>query len=159
MHAAVWANISLSPSRRHTPLFRLTRTLGVFAERTSIHSIPRIVEVALNPLKLREDEIGRKLDEAQKSGELQSAASYGKPMSADTCWEATPDEFRLGFKILKDAGVVPPEVELFHERARLRASLESASTETERIAVQRALSELEQKLSIRLSAMRASAAL
>ena len=28
MHAAVWAIISLSPSRRHTPLLRLTRTLG-----------------------------------------------------------------------------------------------------------------------------------
>ena len=28
MHAAVWANIALSPSRRHTPLLRLTRTLG-----------------------------------------------------------------------------------------------------------------------------------
>jgi len=28
VHAAVWAVISLSPSRRHTPLFRLTRTLG-----------------------------------------------------------------------------------------------------------------------------------
>ena len=27
-HAAVWASISLWPSRRHTPLFRLTRTLG-----------------------------------------------------------------------------------------------------------------------------------
>jgi Domain of unknown function (DUF1992) len=117
------------------------------------------LEVGLNPLQLREDEIGRKLEEAHKSGELQSAASYGKPMTANDGWEATPDEFRMGFKILKDAGVVPPEIELFHERARLRASLESVISEAERIKVQKELSELEQKLSIRLSAMSTSGAL
>ena len=113
----------------------------------------------MTPLQLREDEIGRRLEEAHRSGELQLAASYGKPMTADAAWEATPDEFRMGFKILKDAGVIPPEVELFHERARLRAVLDSACTEEDRIAARRALSDLEQKLSIRLSAMRTSGTL
>ena len=117
------------------------------------------MEVALNPLQLREDEIGRKLEEAHQSGELQSAASYGKPISADAGWDATPEEFRMGFKILKDAGFAPPEVELFHERARLRALLGSVVSEAEQINVQKDLSELEQKLAIRLSAMRSSGTL
>lgn len=36
----------------------------------------------------------------------------------------TPDEFKLPFKILKNAGIAPPEIELFHERARLREALQ-----------------------------------
>ncbi len=113
----------------------------------------------VSPLQLREDEIGRKLDEAQLSGELSSAPSYGKPMLSDAGWEQTPEEFRMGFKILKNAGVLPPEVELFHQRAQLRAALEAASTEPDRLAIQKTLSELEQRISLRLEALRASGSL
>jgi hypothetical protein len=113
----------------------------------------------VSPLQLREDEIGRKLDEAQRSGELSTAQSYGKPMLSDAGWEQTPDEFRMGFKILKNAGVVPPEVELFHQRAQLRAALEAASSEPDRLGIQKALSELEQRISLRLEALRASGSL
>ena len=34
-------------------------------------------------------------------------------------WHETPTEFRLPFKILKNAGVAPPEIDLFHRRAAL----------------------------------------
>lgn len=118
-----------------------------------------MLEMLVIPLQLREDEIGRKLDEAQRSGELSAAQSYGKPMLSDAGWEQTPDEFRMGFKILKNAGVVPPEVALFHQRAQLRAALEAASTEPDRLAIQKSLSELEQRISLRLEALRASGSL
>jgi hypothetical protein len=117
------------------------------------------MEMPVNPLQLREDEIGRKLDEAQRSGELRAAQSYGKPLLGDAGWEQTPEEFRMGFKILKNAGVVPPEVELFHQRAQLRAALEAASTEPDRLALQKELSELEQRISLRLEALRSSGSL
>ena len=113
----------------------------------------------MNPLQLREDEIGRKLAEAEKSGELRAAESYGQPMKEDAGWEQTPDEFRMGFKILKNAGFVPPEVELFHERAKVRAELESCATEEDRLAVQLRLSQLEQKISLRLEALRSRGSL
>jgi len=80
-------------------------------------------------------------------------------MLSDAGWEQTPDEFRMGFKILKNAGVVPPEVELFHQRAQLRAALAAASTEPDRLALQKSLSELEQRISLRLEALRASGSL
>jgi len=35
-HAAVWGSISFCPKRRHTPLLRLTRTLG--GQRKKLHS-------------------------------------------------------------------------------------------------------------------------
>jgi hypothetical protein len=110
-------------------------------------------------LAMLEDEIGRKLAEAERSGELKSAASYGKPMQEDTGWAQTPAELRMSFKILKDAGVVPPEVELLHERARLRDAVQAASSEGERSALQKKLSELEQKVALRLEALRVNASL
>jgi hypothetical protein len=105
-------------------------------------------------LELIEDEIGRKLAEAEQSGELRSAEGYGRPMQEDAGWEQTPVEFRMPFKILRNAGVAPPEIGLFHERARLREAVEAASTAEERAALQRALGELEQKIALRLEGLR-----
>ncbi len=104
--------------------------------------------------QLLEDEIARKLAEAEKSGELRSAQGYGKPFEADAGWDQTPEEIRMGFKILKKAGLVPPEVELFHERARLRAALGAVTTQEERQVLQTSLSSLEQRLAIRLETLR-----
>ena len=56
-------------------------------------------------------------------------------------------------KILKDAGVVPAEIEWFHERAHLKASIEAATDPTERRQLQLKLIELEQKIALRLEAL------
>ncbi len=104
--------------------------------------------------------IARHLQEAAASGELSRTPGYGKPLPEDAGYNATPDEFRLPFKILKNAGFVPPEVEMFHERARLTAALEACASRTgsdsERLALQGQLSALQQKLALRLEAMRSS---
>ncbi len=109
--------------------------------------------------QLLDDEIGRKLAQAHRDGELQGLKDYGKPFELDPGWEQTPQEFRMPFKILKDAGMAPPEIELFHERARLRQALQAARDEEERRHLQLALATLEQKLSLRLEALRASGSL
>jgi hypothetical protein len=106
-----------------------------------------------------DDEIRRHLEAAAASGELQAAPSYGKPLARPEGWEETPDEFRQGFKILKDAGFAPPEIAPFHERARLRSLAEGDVTAAERTALMLQLSELEQKIALRLEAMRASGSL
>lgn len=106
-----------------------------------------------------DDEIGRHLAAAAASGELKAAPSYGKPLARPEGWDETPDEFRQAFKILKDAGFAPPEVALFHERARLRGLLEKASTRAEGDSLMRQLGELEQKIALRLEALRASGSL
>lgn len=104
-------------------------------------------------LQLLEDEIGRKLAEAQQTGELRSAPSFGKPLASDAGWEMTPDGLKMPFKILKNAGIVPPEVELFQERAHLRESIQSVTDEATRHALQKQLAVLEQRLSLRLEAL------
>ena len=82
----------------------------------------------------QDEEIARHLREAMASGELAGTEGFGKPLPEDAGWEATPEALRMPFKILKNAGFVPPEVELFHERAaserrarRLRRARRSAA--------------------------------
>lgn len=113
----------------------------------------------MNPLQLREDEIGRKLEEARQTGELMSAEGFGKPMVEEAAWHQTPEEFRMGFKVLKNAGMAPPEVALFQQRAPLRQALDGAADEPERSRLRAALSHSEQKLSIRLESLRVSGSL
>jgi hypothetical protein len=107
----------------------------------------------------QDEEIARHLREALESGELASTAGFGKPLPEDEGWAMTPESLRMPFKILKNAGIVPPEIELFHERAALTASLESSATEAERIELRRKLSELEQKIALRLEALRTTGTL
>ena len=110
-------------------------------------------------LRTLDEEIARHLEEAAKSGELEAAKGYGKPMQSDPGWDATPPELRMPFKILKDAGFVPAEVEWFHERARLRGVLDATTDPAEQEALRKKLVALEQKISLRLEALRGSAKL
>jgi hypothetical protein len=106
-------------------------------------------------LKLLEDDIGRKLAESEASGELRHARSWGKPLDLGDGYDETPAELRMGMKILKDAGVVPPEVELMRDIEALRRSLDGVDEATARAGRQR-LSEMQQQLALRLEKLRSS---
>jgi len=101
-----------------------------------------------------DDEIARHLKEAALSGELRAAESYGKPMEEDAGWHATPETLRMPFKILKNSGFYPPEIAMFHQRADLIAAVRACADGAERRKLQRQLSELEQKIALRLEALR-----
>ena len=101
-----------------------------------------------------DEEIAQWIKEAAASGELAAAKGYGKPLEPDAGWDATPEALRMPMKILKDAGIAPPEIAMFHERARLKGLVEAASDVTERDRLQRELVELEQKLALRLESLR-----
>lgn len=104
-----------------------------------------------------DEEIARHLEEAAKSGELATAQGYGKPLPQIPGWEDTPEALRMPFKILKDAGVVPAEVAWMHERSRIRKLLEEAPDESERARLQMLLTDLEQKIALRLEVLRINA--
>ena len=117
-------------------------------------------------LKLLEDDIGRHLAESEKSGELRNAPSYGKPLAFGDGYDDTPAELRMPMKILRDAGVVPPEVEVMREIAALQAELDAlmakgsegaaADLEAAARALRQRLSEKRQALALRLEKLRAS---
>jgi hypothetical protein len=110
-------------------------------------------------MRSMDEEIARRIAEAEASGELSGAASYGKPLPEVEGWHETPEALRMPFKILKDAGVVPREVEMFRERAELAAQLQACTDAQEQLALRQKLSELEQAIALRLEALRINVSL
>src|SRR3954465_14599579 len=101
-----------------------------------------------------EDEIARHVREALASGDLAGTEGFGKPLREDAAWDATPESLRMPFKILKNAGVVPAEVELINQRAALARSLAECTSEPVRAELRRKLGELELRIALRLEALR-----
>jgi hypothetical protein len=59
----------------------------------------------------------------------------------------------MGMKILKDAGVVPPEVEAMREAAELEARIAACGDAAERLTLQRQLAEKRQAIALRLEGL------
>ena len=114
------------------------------------------VEKREQRLKLLEDHIGRSLAQSHDSGELRSAPSYGRPLHLGDGYDETPDELRMGMKVLKDAGIVPPEVELMRQIEALRLSLAGATDDEAARAQRQRLSQMQQQLALRLEKLRAT---
>jgi hypothetical protein len=103
--------------------------------------------------------IAQSLRDAERSGELQSSPSWGKPLDLDDGYAQTPEELRLAFKALKDAGYVPPEVETMQRIAALRTVIAADPDAPEAQPMRQRLSELQQQLALRLEKLRRSGSL
>jgi hypothetical protein len=103
-----------------------------------------------HPLVMLEDRIGEQLRESEACGELQRAPSWGKPLDFGDGFAQTPLELRMAMKVLKNAGVVPAEVEALHRLAALRRDAGAATDEAARRTLARQASELEQLIRLRL---------
>ena len=109
-----------------------------------------------------DEQIAQSLRESLASGELATAASWGKPLDLADGYAQTPEELRMAFKALKDAGFVPPEVETMQQIAALREQLAATAAgadPTTADALRRRISELQQHLALRLEKLRTSASL
>jgi hypothetical protein len=105
-------------------------------------------------LQLLDDHIGQSLRASEASGELRAAPSFGKPLNFGDGYDDTPDELRMGMKILKDAGVVPPEVELMQRIARIQAAADAAGDAATARQLQQQVADLRQQLALRLEQLR-----
>ncbi len=106
-----------------------------------------------DPGKLRtlEDSIAEALREAQANGELRSARGYGKPLDFGDGYDETPPELRIAFKVLKDSGYAPPEVELMREQARMREELAALDPDSEEAArLRQRVSDLTIEIALRI---------
>ncbi len=81
----------------------------------------------------------RKIAEAIARGELDNLAGAGKPLAMDEDLSGVPAELRMAYKILKNAGFVPPEVELRKEIVSLREMLGQLDDDEKRRSVRRQL--------------------
>ena len=119
----------------------------------------RTEEERLDALRLQDDHIGQMLRESEASGELRAAPSYGKPLAFADGYDQTPVELRMGMKILKDAGVVPPEVDLMQRIAALQAEADACPDETAARSLRQRVAELRQVLALRLEQLRITGSL
>ena len=100
-----------------------------------------------------DDIIGGWVRDAEKSGEVKRLPGYGKPLNLDED-RHVPPRYRMAYRILKNAGYTPPEVELIQQVARLRCALEAETNEANRHSLETELSNTQQKLDVALEKFR-----
>jgi hypothetical protein len=70
--------------------------------------------------------VEQRLEEAVSRGELSNLPGEGRPLELDDDL-LVPEELRLAYRILKNAGFVPPEVQTLSEIAQLENLLNQGS--------------------------------
>ena len=71
------------------------------------------------------------IQEAMRRGEFDNLPGKGKPIDL-TDYFNTPEDFRLAYSILKNAGVLPEEVEILKEIETLKGEFEACTDESQR---------------------------
>lgn len=72
----------------------------------------------------------KKIAEAIERGELDDLPGAGRPLELDDD-ALVPEDLRLAYRILKNAGYVPPEVEALNEISQLEQFVASAEAGVE----------------------------
>lgn len=82
----------------------------------------------------------RKIQEAIARGEFDNLSCKGKPLPPDDL-DMVPDELWMSYKILKNAGVIPEEVELRKTIMHLNDLLNACADENERQEIRKKINE------------------
>ena len=82
----------------------------------------------------------QRIREAMERGEFDNLPSQGKPLKLDDL-VGVPEPLRMGYKILKNAGVLPEEMQLKKALVSLKTLLDACYDETERRALQQKMNE------------------
>jgi hypothetical protein len=76
--------------------------------------------------------------EAQRNGEFDNLPGKGKPLHLeDLSW--VPEDLRIGYKVLKNARVLPPEAELLKDIHTLEDLIKHVEDEGERKALAKSI--------------------
>jgi hypothetical protein len=76
----------------------------------------------------------QRIAEAVSRGELEGLPGAGRPLELDDD-TLIPEELRLAYRILKNAGFVPPEVEMLNEIADLERLVSKDSKAARKLAL------------------------
>jgi hypothetical protein len=77
-----------------------------------------------------------KIRDAMARGEFDDLPGHGKPLELEDL-SRVPAELRMGYKLLRNAGCLPPELEARKEEARLGALLAATGDPEERAGLSR----------------------
>ena len=78
--------------------------------------------------------------DAMARGEFDNLPGAGKPQSLDSYF-AAPEDLRMAWTVLKNAGYLPEEVQLMKDIAALRERLAAAPSDAERAKLKKELDE------------------
>jgi DnaJ homologue, subfamily C, member 28, conserved domain len=101
-----------------------------------------------------DDIIKQWVQKVEATGELRNHPEFGKPFRFDDGYLETPDELRMVYKILKNAGYVPAEVEMLNRLAGLKERIAATSDAAERDELRAQLADLQQRVAIVLDKLR-----
>ena len=76
--------------------------------------------------------------EAMARGEFDNLPGHGKPQNLDSYF-AAPEDLRMAWSVLKNAGYLPEEAQLMKDIAALKERLAAMSSETERAKLKKAV--------------------
>lgn len=88
----------------------------------------------------------RKIQEAIEQGELDNLSGKGKPLSFSDAH--VPQELRASYKILKNNGVLPVEMELKREIASIESLLQVCLSDDQKKTLRKQLSDKQVRLGI-----------
>lgn len=88
----------------------------------------------------------QRIREAAARGEFANLPGAGRPLDPDDCL-LVPEELRMAYRILKNAGFVPPEVQMLKEIGALERLLHTLEAGAERDRALRKLRLLDMQLS------------
>lgn len=88
-----------------------------------------------------------KIQEAIRRGEFDNLPSKGKPINLDD-WSRLPEDIRVGYTLLKNAGYVPEEVHLLKEIEELRKQLTNSNNSEEKAVISKKLRDTELKYNL-----------
>jgi hypothetical protein len=89
----------------------------------------------------------QRIREAMEDGVFDDLPGYGRPLRLDDDAHV-PEDLRLAFRILKNAGVLPPELELRQEIVTLGRLLDTAVDGPEKEDVRRRLRQAALRLAV-----------
>jgi hypothetical protein len=78
--------------------------------------------------------------EAQERGEFDNLPGKGKPLDLTAYFE-TPEDVRNAYAMLKNAGMVPAEIELLQDIAALKERLAGTTEEMDKSRIQKLIRE------------------
>jgi len=78
------------------------------------------------------------IKEAQERGEFDNLPGKGQPLNLKDYFD-TPEDVRVAQSVLKNAGLLPLEIDLLHDIARLKESLKMAGDEIEKESIRKKL--------------------
>ena len=96
-----------------------------------------------------------RIQEAFGNGEFDNLPGKGQPLDL-TGYFSTPEHERIGFSMLRNAGVLPPEMELLKEIESLEARFKASRNKVEQERLQREIQVKKLKAAMALEQRRTS---